>query len=115
MKKRPFALTSVILCSAIIAGAMSACGKESEDSESLPKLNESESSNLLNNEYELKIKNVENKKEQTYLIKNAVKNIYCNKNIIAVNMGNTIEFVNTSGWLIKRFTSIQNKLEIISL
>ena len=44
MKKRPFALTSVILCSAIIAGAMSACGKESEDSESLPKLNESESS-----------------------------------------------------------------------
>ena len=75
-------------------------------------VSESSSSNLINSEYELNIKNIENKKEHVYFIKSAIKNIYCNKNIIAVSLGNEVEFVNTSGWLVKKFTSIQNIKDI---
>ena len=65
-------------------------------------------SGLLNSEYELNIKNVENKKEHTHIIESAVKSLYCNNDIMAVSLGNEIEFVNTNGWLVKKFTSIQN-------
>ena len=73
---------------------------------------ESSSSSLLNTEYEIKIKNVENKKDHTYLVKSAIKNLYCNNDIIAINLGNEVEFINTSGWLVKKFTSIQNIRDI---
>ena len=75
-------------------------------------ISESSSSNLINSEYELNIKNIENKKENVYFVKSAIKNIYCNKNIIAVSLGNEVEFVNTKGWLVKKFTSIQNIKDI---
>ena len=83
-------------------------------------------SGLFNSEYELKIKNIESKKEHIHIISSAVKNLYCNKDIIAVSMGNEVEFVKTNGWLDKKFTSItigdsvagiiyKDKIEIISL
>ncbi len=75
-------------------------------------ISESSSSSLINSQYELNIKNIENKKEHVYFIKSAIKNIYCNKNIIAVSLGNEVEFVNTKGWLVKKFTSIQNIKDI---
>ncbi len=70
------------------------------------------SSNIINSEYELQIQNTGNKKINTYLINNTVKNMYSNGNVIAISMGNEVEFVNTSGWLIKKFTSIQNIKDI---
>ena len=73
---------------------------------------ESEGNSILNSEYELKIQNVENKKESTYIIGSTVKNLYCNNGIIAVSLGNEVEFVNTNGWLAKKFTSIQNIKDI---
>lgn len=69
-------------------------------------------SGLFNSEYELKIKNIESKKEHIHIISSAVKNLYCNKDIIAVSMGNEVEFVKTNGWLDKKFTSIQNIKDI---
>ena len=63
--------------------------------------------------YELNIKNVENVKNSTYLLSDAVKEIYCNDNIIAVDEGNKVEFVNNSGRLIKKFTANQNIKSII--
>lgn len=75
-------------------------------------LSEGKSNSLLSNEYELKILNVESRKEHTHIIKSAVKNLYCNDNIIAISLGNEVEFVNTSGWLIKKYTSIQNIRDI---
>lgn len=74
-------------------------------------INESKSG-LLNSEYELNIKNVENKKEHTHIIESAIKSLHCNNDIIAISLGNEIEFVNTNGWLIKKFTSIQNIKDI---
>ena len=69
-------------------------------------------SGLLNSEYELNIKNIESKKEHTHIIESAVKSLYCNNDIMAVSLGNEIEFINTNGWLVKKFTSIQNIKDI---
>ena len=74
-------------------------------------INESKSG-LINSEYELKIRNIENKKENIHNINSTVKNLYCNNDIIAVSLGNEVEFVNTNGWLVKKFTSIQNIKDI---
>lgn len=73
---------------------------------------EATSSTLLNTEYELKLTNIENKKEHTYLVKSAIKNLYCKNNTVAINLGNEVEFINMSGWLVKKFTSIQNIRDI---
>lgn len=67
---------------------------------------------IISNEYDLKLVNVENQKENTYIINNTIKSIYCNKNIVAANTGNEVEFINTNGWLTKKFTSIQNIKDI---
>ena len=75
-------------------------------------IREGNASNFLNTEYELKITNIENKREHTYIVKSAIKNLYCKNDIIAINLGNEVEFVNTSGWLVKKFTSIQNIRDI---
>ncbi len=67
---------------------------------------------IISNEYDLELLNVENQKTTTYIINNTIKSIYCNKNIVAANTGNEVEFINTSGWLVKKFTSIQNIKDI---
>lgn len=64
--------------------------------------------------YSLDLLNVENEAQNVYYISDTVKNIYCNNdNIIAMNLGNTIEFVNTNGWLIKKYTSLRNIQNVI--
>lgn len=73
---------------------------------------EEKSNNFLSTEYELKMTNVENKREHIYIIKSAIKNLYCKNDIIAINLGNEVEFVNTNGWLVKKFTSVQNIRDI---
>lgn len=69
---------------------------------------EETSSGILNNQYELKIMNADNKKENIYLLDSMPKSLYCSDNIIGINKGNEIEFVNHSGWLLKKFTSRQS-------
>ncbi len=66
------------------------------------------SSGILTSDYELKILNVDNKKENIYLLDSMPKSLYCSNNIIGINKGNEIEFVNHSGWLLKKFTSRQS-------
>lgn len=60
---------------------------------------------LLENETQLKIINAINKKEKTYEIEGIIKNIKTRENIIAINLGSEIHFINTSGWLIKKYIS----------
>ena len=69
---------------------------------------EETSSGILTSDYELKILNVDNKKENIYLLDSMPKSLYCSNNIIGINKGNEIEFVNHSGWLLKKFTSRQS-------
>lgn len=57
------------------------------------------------------IKNIFNKKEKNYTIDSAIKEITCYADIIAVNVGTEVYFLNMSGYLIKKYTSekeIQN-------
>lgn len=68
--------------------------------------------NAEDEKYELEIYNENSDKPSVYLIDEAVKNIYCNNRVVAVNLGNEVDFVNMSGWLIKRFTPLQNIKDI---
>ena len=56
--------------------------------------------------------NTENQKINTYLINDAIKKIYCNENITAIDVGNKVDFVNNGAWLEKKFTSHQNIKDI---
>lgn len=71
------------------------------------------SSGILSNEYELKIINPENQKENSYLLESMPKSLYCNNDIIAVNMGNEIEFINHNAWVLKSFSSKQSFKDIV--
>ena len=65
-----------------------------------------------NGKYELEILDVDNKKVNTYILNDTVKNMYCKDNVIALNLGNEVDFINMSGWLIKKYTSVQNIKDI---
>ena len=41
------------------------------------------------------------------------KEIYTTGNIIALNLGAEVEFINTSGWLVKRYTAEQEITSIV--
>ncbi len=56
----------------------------------------------------IEIMNTDSKKQTVYTVEGVVKNAYCYHNIIAVNLGQELEFINTSGWLVKRYTSSQD-------
>ena len=71
------------------------------------------STGILSNEYELKIINPENQKESSYLLESMPKSLYCNNDIIAVNMGNEINFINHSAWLLKSFSSKQSFKNVV--
>lgn len=51
-------------------------------------------------------------KENLYNIKGSPKTVYCTNNIIAINLGSQIDFINTSGWLIKKYSSYQEAKDI---
>ena len=55
----------------------------------------------------IEIMNTDSKRENVYTIEGIAKKIYCYDNIIAINLGQEIEFINTNGWLIKHYTSSQ--------
>lgn len=55
----------------------------------------------------INIVNVENKNVQNYTVETSVKELYTGGNIIALNLGTEVEFINTSGWLVKRYVANQ--------
>ena len=57
--------------------------------------------------------NPDNKKENSYLLNSVPKSLYCNNDIIAINMGNQIEFINHNAWLIKSFVSSQSFKDVV--
>ena len=71
------------------------------------------SAGILNSEYEVKIMNPNNQKESSHLLDSVPKSLYCKNDIIAINMGNEIEFINHSGWLMKSFVSAQSFRDVV--
>ena len=55
----------------------------------------------------VEIKNVSSQKENIYTTKNVAKSVISGQNIIALNLGTEVEFIDTSGRLVKKYTSTQ--------
>ena len=68
---------------------------------------EEKSSGLFTADTVVNITNTENKETKQYTAKSLAKEIYSYENIIALNLGTEIEFINTSGWLVKRYKANQ--------
>ena len=68
---------------------------------------EEKSTGLFTADTIVNIINTDNKITKEYNTKSVTKEIYTNKNIIALNLGTEIEFLNTDGWLVKRYKANQ--------
>lgn len=92
-----------------------------------------QSSGLFSYEYEILIKNTNNKSESLYILNSDLpKTMAVSAYNMALNMGNEVQIVNSNGWLVKKYTSssqiksivigdsiagiiYKNKIEIIKL
>ena len=61
----------------------------------------------------LSIINTDNKTTKTYTTDEVAKEIFAFENIIALNLGSEVEFVNTDAWLVKRFISKQEITNVV--
>ena len=65
------------------------------------------STGLFNADTVIEIKNVQNQKEAVYTVEEVAKSIVCNENIIGINLGTQVDFIDTNGWLVRRYMSSQ--------
>ena len=72
-----------------------------------------ENKGLLNTNTTLKIMNTNSLKENVYNFVGVTKELYSCGDKIALNLGSEIHFVDTNGWLIKKYTSNQEIREIV--
>ena len=71
------------------------------------------SSGLFSADTVLEIMNINSKKSIEYIAEGVAKRISCSGEIIAIDLGSEVEFINTSGWMIKRYKSIQEIKDVI--
>lgn len=74
---------------------------------------EEKSSGLFTADSVVNIINTENKETKEYTVNAVAKEIYTYGNIIALNLGTEIEFINTDGWLVKRYIANQEITNIV--
>ena len=68
---------------------------------------EEESSGIFSANSIINIIDVESRNTQNYTVDTSIKQIYTKGNIIALNLGTEVEFINTGGWLVKRYIANQ--------
>lgn len=68
---------------------------------------------VLSSKFELQIIDSETLEKTTYPLDREPKSIEVFENIIAINFGTEVLFINNSGWLIKNYTSYQEVQSII--
>ena len=66
-----------------------------------------ESSGIFSANSLVNIQNLDNQETKNYRVDTVVKEIYTDGDIIALNLGTEVEFINTSGWLVKRYVANQ--------
>lgn len=71
------------------------------------------STGLFATQTELTLINTNTKKEYKYTVNGTPKNIYTYKNLIAIDIGTEIHFINTKGWLIKRYSNNREAKDIV--
>lgn len=74
---------------------------------------EEQSSGLFTANTVITIMDVTNKTQKQYTVNSVVKSLYAAGNVIAVNVGTEVEFVNTDGWLVKRYIANQEITNIV--
>lgn len=74
---------------------------------------EETSSGLFTADSNVKIKNTTTQKENLYIVDEVAKEIYTYGDIIALNLGNEIHFINTGGWLVKEYISTQEITKVV--
>ena len=74
---------------------------------------EEKSSGLFTADSVVNMMNSDNKSISLYTAEAVTKEIYTSGNIIALNLGSEVEFINTSGWLVKRYTADQEITSIV--
>ena len=74
---------------------------------------EEKSSGLFTADSVVNIMNIDNKTTKEYVVNAVTKEIYTKSNIIALNLGTEVEFINTDGWLVKRYIAKQEITNII--
>lgn len=74
---------------------------------------EEKSSGLFTADSVVSIINTENKNTKEYTVNSVAKEIYTYGDIIALNLGTEIEFINTGGWLVKRYIANQEITNIV--
>lgn len=72
-----------------------------------------ESAGLLSTNTTIKIINSSTQKENTYKFEGVIKELYCYGNKIALNLGSEIHFIESNGWLIKKYVSNQEIRKIV--
>lgn len=68
---------------------------------------EEKSSGIFSADSVINIVNIENKSTKEYTVNSVIKEFYTKGDIIALNLGTEIEFINTGGWLVKRYIANQ--------
>ena len=66
-----------------------------------------ESSGIFSANSVINIIDVDSKNTQNYTVETSVKEMYTKGDIIALNLGTEVEFINTGGWLVKRYIANQ--------
>lgn len=74
---------------------------------------EEKSSGIFTADSIVNIINSNNKSTALYKAEAVTKEIYTSNNIIALNLGSEVEFINTNGWLIKRYIAEQEITNIV--
>ncbi len=74
---------------------------------------EEKSSGLFTADSIVNIINIENKLTKQYTADSVTKEIYTYGDIIALNLGTEIEFINKGGWLVKRYVAEQEITNIV--
>ena len=74
---------------------------------------EEKSSGIFTADSVVNIINSDNKSTSLYTAESVTKEIYTSNNIIALNLGSEVEFINTSGWLVKKYIAEQEITSIV--
>lgn len=72
-----------------------------------------ETTEFFKSNIKLIMKNVNTKNENLYLTSGVLKSITANEDVVALNFSTEIHFVNTNGWLIKKYVSSQGITDIV--
>ena len=74
---------------------------------------EEKSSGLFTADSIVNIVNTDSKETKQYTVNYVAREIYTYGNIIALNLGTEIEFINTGGWLVKRYVANQEITSVV--